>query len=74
MLWICPWCEEVGYEESDDDDEDDEEIDFEICADCLLDNECYFIFDVLDIFEFLREVDQYSEWDSSIAAEHCEVA
>jgi hypothetical protein len=60
-LLVCPWCEEVDYEESDDEDDDDE-VEFGICADCLFEFDWYFVLDDVEIFEFLREIDMFSEF------------
>jgi len=60
-LHFCPWCEYVDYEESEDDEDDDEEVEFGICADCLFENDWFFVLDDVEIFEFLREIDMSSD-------------
>jgi hypothetical protein len=78
-LYVCPWCDEVGYDDDDEDFEDDDGDDsegdgvmFEICVDCLFDFQWYFVLDDIEIFEFLRELDMYAPWPDSLVSDFCE--
>jgi len=72
-LYACPWCDFVDYRDSDDLDEDGEDIVYDICADCLFELGWYFVLDKVEIFEFFREIDQFSPWETSFSNDFCEV-